>query len=141
MVCENITITNCVLHSRDSALKIGTETHGTIRNVTLSDIIDPLLPCGGYLGTRWRNGGGYPYSPLTGSTLRYADRYAEPGAPGWWGKTNRFSSVRPPGKTPDKDRNHPNVTFDNLSITAESCGSWPVSRKAACGISASGTCT
>ncbi len=38
-VCENITITNCVLHSRDSALKIGTETHGTIRNVTLSDCI------------------------------------------------------------------------------------------------------
>ena len=30
---ENVVITGCVLHSRDSALKIGTETHGAIRNV------------------------------------------------------------------------------------------------------------
>ena len=33
--CENILISGCILHSRDSALKVGTETYGIIRNVIL----------------------------------------------------------------------------------------------------------
>lgn len=36
---ENIVINNCVLYSRDSGLKLGTETHGDIRNVILSDCV------------------------------------------------------------------------------------------------------
>ena len=108
-VCENITITNCVLHSRDSALKIGTETHGTIRNVTLSDCI--IDRCSRAVGIWVRDGGTVEdihIHHLTGSTLRYADRYAEPGAPGWWGKGRTdFHQCDPQKKQPDKDRNHP----------------------------------
>ena len=122
-VCENITITNCVLHSRDSALKIGTETHGTIRNVTLSDCI--IDRCSRAVGIWVRDGGTVEdihIHHLTGSTLRYADRYAEPGAPGWWGKGEPiFISATPRKNSRTKTGTIRNVTFDNLSITCESC--------------------
>ena len=59
---------------------------------------------------------------LTGSTLRYADRYAEPGAPGWWGKGEPiFISATPRKNSRTKTGTIRNVTFDNLSITCESC--------------------
>lgn len=62
---ENVAITGCILHSRDSALKIGTETHGVIRNVTLSDcVIDDCSRRGGRLGAGRRHGGGHPWSTI-----------------------------------------------------------------------------
>lgn len=35
--CENVTVTNCILSTRASALKIGTETHAAFRNITFSN--------------------------------------------------------------------------------------------------------
>lgn len=35
--CENITVTNCTLSTRASALKIGTETHARFHNITFSN--------------------------------------------------------------------------------------------------------
>ena len=52
---ENVAITGCILHSRDSALKIGTETHGVIRNVTLSDCV--IDDCSRAVGVWVRDGG------------------------------------------------------------------------------------
>ena len=134
-VCENITITNCVLHSRDSALKIGTETHGTIRNVTLSDCI--IDRCSRAVGIWVRDGGTVEdihIHHLTGSTLRYADRYAEPGAPGWWGKGEPIFISATPGKTAGQ-RQAPSGTLHSITcpLPAKAVRSWPVSRKAACG--------
>lgn len=37
--CENITVTNCVVRSTCTAIKIGTETHSDIRNVTVSNCV------------------------------------------------------------------------------------------------------
>ena len=85
--CENVTITGCVLHSRDSALKIGTETHGTIRRVIFSDSI--IRDCSRAVGIWVRDGGtveDIQAHHLTGGVRRYADAYDLPGAPGWWGK-------------------------------------------------------
>ena len=85
--CENVTIQGCILHSRDSALKIGTETHGSIRNVVLSDCI--VKDCSRAVGIWVRDGGtveNISVHHLTGAVRRYADAYALPGAPGWWGK-------------------------------------------------------
>ena len=48
--CENIVITNCILHSRDSALKIGTETWGTSERDIRRLCCPGLFPCGGNLG-------------------------------------------------------------------------------------------
>src|SRR5699024_1164347 len=52
---QNITISGCVLHSRDSALKIGTETHGVIRNIVLADCI--VDDCSRAVGIWVRDGG------------------------------------------------------------------------------------
>jgi len=38
-VCENITVTNCILSTSCSALKIGTESHAAIRNITFSNCV------------------------------------------------------------------------------------------------------
>lgn len=37
--CENIVITNCIVRSTCTAIKIGTETHADIRNVTVSNCV------------------------------------------------------------------------------------------------------
>lgn len=120
--CENIIISNCILHSRDSALKIGTETYGIIRHVTVSDCV--IQDCSRAVGIWVRDGGvveRVQVHHLTGSTRRYADRYAVPGAPGWWGKgeplfvsaTPRTNSSGPAGIIRD-------VCFDHLYLTSES---------------------
>ena len=116
-------ITGCVLHSRDSALKIGTETHGVIRNVTLSDCV--IDDCSRAVGVWVRDGGTVEdihVHHLTGCTRRYADSYQLPGAPGWWGKGEPvFVSA-----TPRKGKTGPagvirRVSFDHLYLTSESC--------------------
>ena len=120
---ENVAITGCVLHSRDSALKIGTETHGVIRNVTLSDCV--IDDCSRAVGVWVRDGGTVEdihVHHLTGCTRRYADSYQLPGAPGWWGKGEPvFVSA-----TPRKGKTGPagvirRVSFDHLYLTSESC--------------------
>lgn len=120
---ENVVITGCVLHSRDSALKIGTETHGVIRNVTLSDCV--IDDCSRAVGVWVRDGGTVEdihVHHLTGCTRRYADAYALPGAPGWWGKGEPlFVSATPrKGKTGSAGVIR-RVSFDHLYLTSESC--------------------
>ena len=120
---ENVAITGCILHSRDSALKIGTETHGVIRNVTLSDCV--IDDCSRAVGVWVRDGGTVEdihVHHLTGCTRRYADSYQLPSAPGWWGKGEPvFVSA-----TPRKGKTGPagvirRVSFDHLYLTSESC--------------------
>lgn len=83
--CENITITGCVLHSRDSALKIGTETWADIRNIVFSDCV--AYDCSRILGVWTRDGATIERiraNNLIGSTRRYADATRYPDH--WWGK-------------------------------------------------------
>lgn len=121
--CENIVIANCVLHSRDSALKIGTETFGAIRNVTLSDCV--VQDCSRAVGVWVRDGGTVEHihvHHLTGATRRYADCYARPGAPGWWGKGEPvFVSATPRAGKPGPVGTIRDVSFDHLYLTSESC--------------------
>ena len=103
-------------------MKIGTETHGTIRNVTLSDCI--IDRCSRAVGIWVRDGGTVEdihIHHLTGSTLRYADRYAEPGAPGWWGKGEPiFISA-----TPRKNSRTKTGTIRDLHMTFKRQGTQP----------------
>ena len=121
--CENVTITGCVLHSRDSALKIGTETHGAIRRVVFSDSI--VKDCSRAVGVWVRDGGtveNIQAHHLTGGVRRYADAYDLPGAPGWWGKgepifvsaTFRKGSALP---SPGTIRR---LSFSHISLDCES---------------------
>lgn len=120
--CENIVINNCVLYSRDSALKIGTETHGAIRNVMLSDCV--IKDCSRGIGIWVRDGATIEdihIHHVTGSVRKYADGVRENGPTMWWGNgeplfvnaTYRNEANKVPGKIR-------NITFDHIYMKAES---------------------
>ena len=84
--CRDITISDCILHSHCSALKIGTETYGTIKNVVMGNCI--VQDCTRAVGIWMRDGGSIEnvlVHHITGSVRRYAGAYELPGKPGWWG--------------------------------------------------------
>lgn len=120
--CENIVINNCVLYSRDSGLKIGTETHGDIRNVILSDCV--IKDCSRGIGIWVRDGATIEdihIHHITGSVLKYADGMREQGPTRWWGNgeplfinaTYRNTEHKFPGTIR-------NITFDHIYMKAES---------------------
>ena len=125
--CENIIIRGCILHSHDSALKVGTETHGDIRNILMSDCL--IEDCSRAVGIWVRDGGcleNIRVHHLTGAVRRYADAPGRSFAPGWWGKgepvfisnTWRTEGGRKAGRPTGVIRN---VSFENIAIKAESC--------------------
>jgi hypothetical protein len=54
-VCRDVVVTNCVLITTETALKIGTETHGEFKNVTFSNCT--IHDSGGGFGLIMRDGG------------------------------------------------------------------------------------
>ena len=54
-VCRDITVTNCVLVTRETAVKIGSETYGEFRNITFSNCVIRDAGCG--VGLWMRDGG------------------------------------------------------------------------------------
>ena len=120
--CRNILISGCILHSRSSALKIGTETWGDIHHVTMSDCI--LEDCTRGIGIWSRDGGRISdimVHHVTGNTLRYRDRVKQDSeVVVWWGKgepvflsaTERAGVSRIPGVIE-------HVVMDHLSFSCE----------------------
>lgn len=53
--CNNVVVTNCILQTKETALKIGTETHGEFRNVTFSNCA--VFDSGCCFGLWMRDGG------------------------------------------------------------------------------------
>ena len=119
--CENIVIKGCVLYSHDSALKVGTETGCGIRHVMLSDCV--FRECSRGVGIWVRDGAvieDIHVHHVSGNTKRYADCPQREFAPRWWGKGEPIFI----NATPRKNGGHPgiirNITFDHISMTAES---------------------
>ncbi len=54
-VCRDVTVTNCVLETTQTALKIGSETYGEFRNITFSNCAIRNAGCG--IGLWMRDGG------------------------------------------------------------------------------------
>lgn len=54
-VCRDVVVTNCVLTTTETALKIGTETYGEFRNITFSNCV--VHDSGGGFGLLMRDGG------------------------------------------------------------------------------------
>ncbi len=145
--CENITVSDCILHTRCSALKIGTETFGPIRNITFGNCI--VRDASRAVGIWMRDGGLIEkiiIHDIAGSVRRYADCYDLPGQPGWWGKGEPiFVSATPrqfrtgsdskwilKDAEPEKKKEIPvetdrptgtirRLTFTNIRIDCESC--------------------
>lgn len=119
---ENITISGCVLHSRDSALKIGTETHGSIRNIVFSDCV--IKDCSRAAGIWVRDGGtveNIQIHHLTGCTRRWGDAYDLPGDPGWWGKGEPiFVSCTPRAGKQNFPGKIQHLSIDHVRLTCES---------------------
>jgi polygalacturonase len=70
-ICRDIVITNCVLQTTETALKIGTETYGEFRNITFSNCV--VHDSGGTFGLLMRDGGlidGVSVSNITSDCTR-----------------------------------------------------------------------
>ena len=124
--CENIAISDCILYSHDSALKIGTETHGDIRNLVMGNCVIQDCSCG--IGIWVRDGAvieNIHIHHITGSVRKYADAYRENGPAMWWGNgepifinatyrnRTRMDAMTPIGSIR-------NITFDHIYMKAES---------------------
>ena len=120
--CENILISNCILRSHSSALKIGTETWGDIHHVTMSDCI--LDRCTRGIGI-WSRDGGRVHDimihHITGSTRRYRDRVRQDSeVVVWWGKGEAvFLSATPRSGVDRIPGAIESVFMDDLHITCE----------------------
>lgn len=120
--CSNILISNCILNSHSSALKIGTETWGDIHHIVMSDCI--LENCSRGIGI-WSRDGGNIYDiivhHISGNTRRYRDRAKQDSeVVRWWGKgepifinaTKRAGVDRIPGKIES-------IYFDHMRMNCE----------------------
>ena len=125
--CENLIISDCVLHSHDSALKIGTETHGDIRNLVMADCI--IKDCSRGIGIWVRDGAvveNIHIHHITGSVRKYADSHRTSGPSMWWGNGEpvfvnaayRNAALQEQKKSPGSIRD---ITFDHIDLKAESC--------------------
>ena len=118
--CRNIVISNCILHSRDSALKIGTETHALIENIVFVNCI--ANDCSRIAGI-WVRDGAEVHNiwilNIRGSARRYAssDRYPMH----WWGKGEPvFISAAPRNAIVPRPGKIRNIHIDGLTANCES---------------------
>ena len=121
--CSHIIVDSCILRSRSSALKVGTETWGNIHHILMSNCI--LKDCTRGIGIWSRDGGEISdimIHHLIGNTRRFADSTMRTeGVVTWWGKgdpvfvsaTKREEVDRLPGRIR-------NLTFDQLDLVSES---------------------
>ncbi|WP_051192248.1 glycoside hydrolase family 28 protein [Butyrivibrio sp. VCB2001] len=109
--CCNIVVSDCILSSNCSAIKIGTETHGDIHDVLISNCI--VRDCIRGIGI-WSRDGGDIYNirihHIQGNTRNFADsRVRKTGVFSWWGNgepiaitaTMRENTDRIPGRVHD----------------------------------------
>ena len=120
--CRNILISNCILRSHSSALKIGTETWGDIHHVTMSDCI--LQDCTRGIGI-WSRDGGRVHDimihHISGNTRRYRDRVRQDSeVVVWWGKGDAlFLSATPRAGVERLPGMIESVFLDNLHFVCE----------------------
>ncbi len=120
--CSDIHISDCSFTSRSSAIKIGTETWGSIRNIRVENC--ELKDCNRGIGIWSRDGGGIEgllFQNIHGNTRVFAECLTRrTGVYLWWGKgdavmisaTKRAGADRLPGGIRD-------VTFDRMEIACE----------------------
>ena len=120
--CRDIIVSDCILSSNCSGIKIGTETYGDIHDVVITGCI--LRDCIRGVGI-WSRDGGEIYniriSNIQGNTRNFLDsRVRTTGVWNWWGEgepiaitaTKREGSDKTPGRVHD-------ITMEQMYITCE----------------------
>jgi len=120
--CRDIIVSDCILSSNCSGIKIGTETYGDIHDVVVTGCI--LRDCIRGVGIWSRDGGeiyNIRFSNIQGNTRNFLDsRVRTTGVWNWWGEgepiaitaTKREGSDKTPGRVHD-------ITMEQIYITCE----------------------
>ena len=119
--CENILVSNCIIHSTSSGLKIGTETFGNIRNITFSNC--QVHGSSHAIAIYARDGGtieNIKFNNINGNAKHHGNAPRHKHGWTWWGKGDAIfvSSVqrRPDYHAPGIIRN---IIFDGINIDCE----------------------
>lgn len=110
--CANITVKNCVLETKDSGLKIGTETVDAIHDVRFEDC-EIKSGCRG-LTIQLRDEGDVYNIDFT--NIRFTSHYT---APPWWGRGEAISLTAIPRKKGGKVGSIHDIHFRNITGRAE----------------------
>jgi polygalacturonase len=109
---SNISVKNCVLETKDSGLKIGTETVDAIRDVRFEDC--EIKSCCRGLTIQLRDEG--DVSNIRFSNIRFTSHYT---APPWWGRGESISLTAIPRKPGVKVGKIHDIHFRNITGRAE----------------------
>lgn len=110
--CANITVKDCVMETKDSGLKIGTETVDPIHDIRFERC--EIKSCCRGLTIQLRDEGDV-YN-ISYSDITFTSHYA---APPWWGRGEAFSLTAIPRKTGAKVGTIHDVHFSNITGRAE----------------------
>ncbi len=106
--CENITVTNCILTSTSTALKIGTETHSDFRHIVFSNCVIRNSNRG--LSIVVRDGAQVSDVKFANISMELNRKHFN-----WWGNADGIWLVVLKRTENSKVGNISNVTFDNIS--------------------------
>lgn len=120
--CSDIVVSDCILSSNCSAIKIGTETHGDIHDVLVSNCI--VRDCIRGIGI-WSRDGGDIYNirihHIQGNTRNFADsRVRKTGVFSWWGNGEpiAITATKREGKDTMPGRVH-DISMEQIYIKCE----------------------
>ncbi len=110
--CANITVKDCVIETKDSGLKIGTETVDPIHDIRFERC--EIKSCCRGLTIQLRDEG--DVSNITFTDIRFISHYA---APPWWGRGEAISLTAIPRKPGVKVGKIHDIHFRNIKGRAE----------------------
>jgi polygalacturonase len=106
--CENVTVTNCVLTSTSTALKIGTETHSDFRHIIFDNCVIRNSNRG--LSIVVRDGAQVSDVKFSNISMELNRKHFN-----WWGNADGIWLVVLKRTETSRIGNISNVTFDNIS--------------------------
>ncbi|KAJ9695725.1 hypothetical protein PVL29_010950 [Vitis rotundifolia] len=109
----NLTVTNCWLQSRSSAIKLGSGSFYDFKGLVFDNIT--IYDSHRGLGMQIRDGG--DVSDVTFSNMNIKTRYYEPVL--WWGRAEPIYITTCPRDSNSKEGSISNIRFINISATSE----------------------
>lgn len=105
--CENITVTNCILSSSSTAIKIGTVTHGDFRHIVFSNIV--IRNTNRALSIVVRDGSNVSDVIFSNITIECNRRHFN-----WWGNADPIWILLKNRRSTSKTGSISNILFENI---------------------------